>query len=392
MKYSLYYFTGTGNTARAIEVIRSELEQAGHQLHSTLITPATTAPEPSSYDVLLFAFPAYSWAPAVLVQNFIRRLKVNKTTQGPTLNQAETFDHSHVPTTDQTQPHSSGVVRRPKAAVCVVDGGGSFQCADQAQRMLTRRGFEVVLTSRAGYADNWLQMTNPPSVDKARTENTVGDTQVREFARLLLNGERSYYHTGLLNTIWSNTVALIFKLFGRRMMATFFFADQDCISCSMCAEVCPVGAIEMKPAPTNLNTTQRPDKSNPKLLPYWRTSCESCNRCINICPVNAINTSIVRIINSYLLIGLAIWGFLEAWSFAAVKLPAELSLLPGMGIVQTLIKSGLIFCAIRVGTELNGPLARLLERIPGVRRLMAITFNKGFNRYTADNFNPRQHV
>ncbi|MFW5711812.1 MAG: hypothetical protein ACOC2R_10465 [Spirochaetota bacterium] len=59
-------------------------------------------------------------------------------------------------------------MQRPKAAVCVIDGGGSFQCADQTQRMLRRRGFEVVATARAGYADNWRQMTNPPSSEEGR--------------------------------------------------------------------------------------------------------------------------------------------------------------------------------------------------------------------------------
>ncbi len=75
MDYKLYYFTGTGNTARAVALMRAELEKVGHRLNAELITPHTAPPEAGSYDVLLLSFPAYAWAPPVLVQRFIRRLK-----------------------------------------------------------------------------------------------------------------------------------------------------------------------------------------------------------------------------------------------------------------------------------------------------------------------------
>jgi flavodoxin len=62
MQYRLYYFTGTGNTARAVRIIRSELEKAGHQLATEFISRRTMPPKAGSYDVLLLAFPTYPWA------------------------------------------------------------------------------------------------------------------------------------------------------------------------------------------------------------------------------------------------------------------------------------------------------------------------------------------
>ncbi|MFW6362161.1 MAG: hypothetical protein ACOC2R_10460 [Spirochaetota bacterium] len=38
------------------------------------------------------------------------------------------------------------------------------------------------------------------------------------------------------------------------------------------------------------------------------------------------------------------------------------------------------------------PLTGLLEKSPPLRRLMRHSFNKRFNRYTAEGFNARQHV
>ena len=51
--------------------------------------------------------------------------------------------------------------------------------------------------------------------------------------------------------------------------------DSDkCTGCSACANICPVGAIEMKPAKIG------------HIFPAISDSCIECNRCVKVCPVN----------------------------------------------------------------------------------------------------------
>lgn len=235
-------------------------------------------------------------------------------------------------------------------------------------------------------------MTNPPSLDAGRAANQVGDAQVKEFARQLLQEERAHYQVGLGHTLWSRAVAWLFKWFGRPLMATFYTADNDCISCNLCAEACPVGAIQMKPA-VRVTTRAHPAENLQSIqVPRWKLSCESCNRCINICPVSAINTSLARIVIAAALVAVSIWALFFAWGALLSGLPPAATGFPGNGPLFTLIKIVLVIAGHWIGAALMGPVTRWAEKIPPLRRLMLTCFNKHYNRYTAEGFKARQHV
>ncbi|MDD3267846.1 MAG: EFR1 family ferrodoxin [Syntrophomonadaceae bacterium] len=69
-------------------------------------------------------------------------------------------------------------------------------------------------------------------------------------------------------------ISLAYLVIGRFFLAKTFFASKRCNGCRICAEHCPVGAIQI--------IDERP---------YWSFHCESCMRCMNICPLQAIETS-----------------------------------------------------------------------------------------------------
>jgi len=387
MKYTIYYFTGTGNTERAAGLLRAQLEEAGHTVGLQRIGPDTIPPSTAAEEdeCMVIAFPVYSWAPPKIVKQFIRRIP-------------------------------RGRNRGSTAAVLAVDGGGGYQAAAQACRMLSRRGYRVFLSARAGYADNWRQMMNPPDEENAAALNTEGDRAVQAFARSLLGGEPSHYRISRINTVWSWSIGLLFAAVGRRVLAAFFIADESCTSCGLCQRTCPVQAIRMVPAGSvavietaGMGTDgadtaadgktrkrnaaeKKPAEKNaaagsPRLLPEWRGSCESCNRCINICPVQAVNTSIFRMVAGVVMIAFFILLLLR--TFNAAVLPMIPPGLPGLSLFVFLTKAVLILAAHHSAAVLMNPFCRAVGKIPGMRKIMVKSFNKNFRQYLAPGFRPR---
>ncbi len=355
MKYTIFYFTGTGNTERAVGLLRMQLEEAGHIVVCRLIGPDTAPPSTAEDDeCMVIAFPVYSWAPPKIVKQFIRRIP-------------------------------RGRNRGSTAAVLAVDGGGGYQAAAQARRMLVLRGCRVFLSARAGYTDNWRQMMNPPDEGKTAALNAEGDRKVGAFAHALLEGEPSHYRVSRLNTAWSWSIGLLFAAVGRRVLAAFFTADQSCTSCGLCERTCPVQAIRMVPAGSadSAIAAGRITSSRPE----WRGNCESCNRCINICPVQAINTSIFRMVTAVVMIAIFIQLLLHIFNIAVLPvMPLEL---PGIPLLVGLMKIALIIAAHHIAADLMNPVCRAVGKIPGMKKVMAKSFNKSFRQYLAPGFRPR---
>ena len=93
-----------------------------------------------------------------------------------------------------------------------------------------------------------------------------------------------------------------------------------------------------------------------------------------------------------MVVALSIWGLLYAWEALLSGLPTAATAFPGHSLLFALLKIALGYAGYWIGAGLMGPLTDLLEKIPPLRRLMRRSFNKRFNRYTAEGFNPRQHV
>ncbi|MDY6065297.1 MAG: EFR1 family ferrodoxin [Finegoldia sp.] len=69
----------------------------------------------------------------------------------------------------------------------------------------------------------------------------------------------------------SSLAGMSLKLAVKKDRDRNFYADESCISCSMCAKACPVANITMKDG-----------------KPQWHNNCEACMACIGICPPKAI--------------------------------------------------------------------------------------------------------
>ncbi len=63
----------------------------------------------------------------------------------------------------------------------------------------------------------------------------------------------------------------------RQWMDEGFHADETCIGCGTCAQICPVHNVRMVEDPTTMH-----------LMPVWQHHCEQCFACLHWCPQAAI--------------------------------------------------------------------------------------------------------
>jgi NAD-dependent dihydropyrimidine dehydrogenase PreA subunit len=145
----------------------------------------------------------------------------------------------------------------------------------------------------------------------------------------------------------------MFSFVGRRALGKIYVADDRCTSCGWCERACPAATIRMR------------CRGSARRLPRWGWRCEACQRCINGCPEKAIQVSGLRIVA--LTVAAMPWGLLAARSVTWLSFP-------GGGVLAWLVGTILLTAAI-------DQLLRLLERLPGARRLVRMGRTRTFRRY-----------
>lgn len=132
---SIAWFSGTGNSLDAARTIADALDSAGETVRLVSIEagdqPDRYTAEATATHRLILVLPVYAWGPPVLVRRWIRTLP--------------------------------RVLVDGVAGVLAVDGGEGVGAAASASRMLARRGYRVRLSVRAGYPENWREMSPPPA-------------------------------------------------------------------------------------------------------------------------------------------------------------------------------------------------------------------------------------
>lgn len=335
MKATIYYFSATGNTARAVQAVADRLSAAGHEVSQQVIAGHAT-PLPEIPDLTLIAFPIWSWAAPHFVLEHVRRL-----------------------------PKAKGA----RAAVLATCGGFGAQGIGEVERRLRRRGYRVDCSGEAAYPDNWTLAVQPPTGEALAQALAKGDGLVRQFADNLLSDRPTTFHCAFGHKVWSWPIALLFRSFGRRFMGKFFVADDRCTSCGLCAANCPVRAIRMEGAPSR---------------PRWNASCAACYRCINLCPVQAIQIS-VPLLAIHLGLNLALtvgWFFWVGWLHRqGLPLPGA----AGFGLAVVLALALFIALTVLQLTAVDG-LLRWLAARPALCGFFLRSYTKSFGRHRAPGF------
>lgn len=337
----IHYFTGTGNTARVVNLVAERLKEAGYQVKLHRVEHDTLLPGESGerHDLQVFAFPVYAFAAPPMMLRYLRHLREGGST-----------DTAIIAVHGQANLQKSGY-------------GWEGQALEHVRRILRRRKFNVFFTGAVGYPASFTQFFQPPSPEEEQVMIPRVEGMVQEMIEHILARRSVRKRCNILNQLWSRIITYAFILFGRRFLGKVYIADQNCTACGKCVRACPGGVIKM--------IGQRP---------HWKMNCQDCQRCINMCPREAIQTSYFRIVA--LLIALSIP--VPNWLISLCHLGPVASL-PVVGGVFSLLAWVLTWFGVLYLTEW---VIFLLEFLPPVRWLANLTFTRRFRRYLEPHFQP----
>jgi ferredoxin/flavodoxin len=343
MKALIHYFTGNGNTGRAVTLIGRRLEEAGYQVELRYID-ASSEPPQEIPDLTLVAYPTYSWSAPSLVMKYARKL--------PRANGSR----------------AAVFTTRGGSAEPGKEGGFAGQGLEEMERILARRGYDVALTGDAGYPDTWVQAINPPSGEEAQEIVAKGDAVAEAYAQALAEGRRSLYRCGAFHTAWSKTMAVLFRGPGRRLMGKTFIADERCTSCGVCVKTCPARNITLEDG-----------------LPRWGSSCEDCCRCFNLCPEHAVQTSpLLLVIHTAANVALTVLWIKSLKFVLSRPLLKGRPLLSALAALKLAPTSGLALFLFQL-TALDALLQKLANTA-ALRPLFTWSYTRPFTRYKAPGF------
>lgn len=321
----IHYFSGTGNTHRAMGIIKAELESAGYDVTLRSIEDPGKSLEA---DLHVFGFPVYACAVPPVMRRYLDSLP-----NGQQMKAAVVGIFGEV-NLRRTLPGYEG-----KALV-------------EAQRLLDTKGYEVFFTDAIGYPFSATMICNSPTGDDLEGLRERGDARIREMAAKIKEGTPSLKPCHPLNQGWCWVFGKMFGLIGRRIMGKLYVANSRCSLCGQCIAICPVGAIKMK-----------------KGKPHWTFSCEACQRCINNCPSKAIQTSFWRLAVAAGLCVVPIGSLIAPHSPLFIKPVVDLAACAAALLLADLLISR-------------------LERLPGIGRIFEFSFTRRFRRYQEPSFKP----
>ena len=237
----IFYFTGTGNSRWVAEALGTAFDEPLVSIADALNEGKNAYPL-GEREKVFFVFPVHSWGPAVLVPRFISRLIL------------------------------SGYKGQEVYFVCTC--GDDCGYTDRIMRsILARRGIAVTGGFSVQMPNNYVLMpgfdVDSKMVETEKLEKAperVGE--IVEAIRQKRNP--SLYYAGSVPLLKSYMVYPLFTHFA--IGGNRFYATDACISCGICAKVCPTGTI-------SLSGDGKPE---------WADSCVQCVACIHRCPVRAI--------------------------------------------------------------------------------------------------------
>ncbi len=229
------YFSGTGNSRYAAELI------AGHTgdsvINSRDFIKNGIAAELISDRPWVFVAPVYAWRLPRVFESFI------------------------------SSGHFDGDRRAYFVLTCGSDIGAAW---DHTDALCRKMGFEHMGTAPAIMPENYIAMFSAPSAEEsARIMDAVRPELLALAKKIAASEMLPRPKSGFLGRFKSGAVNAGFYKF--YISDKKFVSGDKCIACGKCAEVCPLGNIEIAEG-----------------KPKWKGNCTHCMACICCCPTEAV--------------------------------------------------------------------------------------------------------
>lgn len=232
MKKVIYYFSGTGNSMRAAEVIAEALGQA--EIVSMRVDPDEVSAEDA--EVIGFVFPVYHWTMPAPAVRFVERLKINP-----------------------------GAYIFAVAMPSFIGGIACEKCAGLIEAKGGRLAYGNLVHCVANYCIVYPPFPSPklmvPRMER-RLRQIAGDIAARK--------ERAYPKASWLVRARRDKVMTPY-LDVQKYADYPFTVSEGCVGCGLCTKVCPCGNIELR-------------EGRPEFLHH----CAQCMACVVNCPKRAI--------------------------------------------------------------------------------------------------------
>ncbi len=234
----IFYFSATGNSEFAAK-------ELSHNTGDNNIINITECVREDKYSFVLkenedigFVFPVFYDGLPLIVADFVKKLEIKAT---------------------------------PDTFVWAVITAGAHMggSAYALKMMLSARWIFLSAAYSLTMPDNYIIMYNPCEKEHAKAKIKNAKVKIAQIADKIKSKEKTETESSLFGQTKYDIMQRMYK----RMRGTKkFFADENCLACGKCADVCPISCIEMK---------------NSK--PVWNTSkCMHCTACINRCPTKAL--------------------------------------------------------------------------------------------------------
>ena len=228
----IFYFSGTGNSMRAAEIIAEKLG------NTEIISMRSDQEDISTEncEVIGFIFPVYHWTMPLLAQEFIEKLKINS--------KAYIF-----------------CVAMP-SFVC----GCACECLEN---ILKNKNLKISYGNKVYCVANYCLVYPPLPPEKLIVPRT--EKKLNEIAHDII--ERKEREIPRANFIIKKKIDKTMSKYKPvlKYADLGFKITDDCIGCGTCERVCPANNIEIM-----------------KNKPIFKNKCQQCMACVSYCPKKAI--------------------------------------------------------------------------------------------------------
>lgn len=231
----ILYFSGTGNSAYVAKTIAEALEDSLVSINDRIKTRTRT---PIISDTpLVFVVPTYAWRIPRLVEEWIEKM---------------TFSGNQ------------------KAYFLMTCGGSVGNAAKYIKKLCGKKNWEYMGCQKIVMPENYIAMFPVPTRPEAESIVRQAEPVIQKAAEAI----RNVWHLeeekpSLQDRMSSGIVSDVF--FACLVKDRKFYADDTCVGCGKCEEVCPLSNITLV---------------NGK--PEWHRKCTHCMACICDCPQEAI--------------------------------------------------------------------------------------------------------